>query len=85
MLPITPQPREGFEAVVFARDPKEYHPLPANTNGTYVETKWQLSDEECLEIFTTGVLYLTLKTFGEPLQPILMSVARMELSQNVID
>jgi hypothetical protein len=80
MLPVVPDPREGYEAVVFARDQKEYHPLPANTNGAYVETKWQLSDEECLELFTTGYLWLTLRTFGEPLQPIMMSVGRMPVS-----
>lgn len=77
MLPVVPERREGYQSVVFARDQKEYHPLPANTNGTYVETKWQLTDEECLELFTTGYLWLTLKTFGEPLQPIHMSISRL--------
>ena len=78
MLPVVPEPREGYDSVVFARDQKEYHPLPANTNGIYVETKWQLDEEECLEIFTTGHIWLTIKTFGQPLQPIRMGLDRME-------
>lgn len=78
MLPIVPEPREGYTSVVFARDQKEYHPLPANTNGTYVETKWELTDDERYEIFVNGQIWLTIKTFGQPLQPIRMGLDRMD-------
>lgn len=77
MLPVVPEPREGYESAVFARDQKEYHPLPANTNGTYVETKWELTEDERADIFVNGQIWLTIKTFGEPLQPIRMGLDRM--------
>jgi hypothetical protein len=78
MIPITPEPRKDARAVVFAKDQPEYLPLPANFDGTSVETKWRLSWHEWLRVLWTGNLYLTLLTFGKPLQPIRLSVLRDE-------
>lgn len=76
MKPITPEPRKGYKAVVYAKDQPQYKPLPANTNSRSVETKWKLSWKERVKLFLTGNLYLSLLTFGSPLQPIRLSVLR---------
>lgn len=76
MKPITPELRNGIRQVVFAKDQPEYLPLPANFDGQEVETKWKLSWSERLRILLTGNLYLSLLTFGKPLQPIRLSVLR---------
>jgi hypothetical protein len=78
MVPITPEPRRKSTAVVFAKDQPQYCQLPANVHTPYVETKWKLSWRERLTILVKGTLYLTLKTFGQPLQPIRMSILREE-------
>lgn len=76
MLPITPEAREGMDPVVFAKDQPQYLPLPANVGHNYVETKWKLSWKERLHAFIMGSVYLTLKTYNEPLQPIRLSLLR---------
>ena len=76
MKPITPEIRYNYKAVIFAKDQPEYNPLVANFDGRTVETKWQLSWKERIKILLTGNIYLSLLTFGQPLQPIRMSVLR---------
>lgn len=76
MTPQAPVERKGWHTVIFAKDQPEYLPLPANTDGTSVETCWRLTWRERIRLFLTGELYLTLLTFGRPLQPIRLSVLR---------
>jgi hypothetical protein len=76
MTPTVPEPREKATFVEFAKNQPEYRPLPANVLLPYVETKWKLSWRERLRILLSGNLYLTVMTFGQPLQPIRMSVLR---------
>jgi hypothetical protein len=76
VLPLQPETRSGFKSVIFAKDQPQYLQLPANTNGHQVETKWKLSLRERVKCVLTGNLYLTLMTFGQPLQPIRLSVLR---------
>ena len=76
MQPIKPEPRSYAREVVFAKDQPEYLPLPANFDGQSVETKWKLSWRERLSILFKGTMYLTLLTFGKPLQPIRLSTLR---------
>lgn len=76
MTPMTPEPRPGTSAVVFAKSQPQYRQLPANAGGGYVETKWKLTIKERFVLFFYGRLYLTVKTFDQPLQPIRMSVLR---------
>jgi hypothetical protein len=78
MKPVFPELRTGYWQVVFAKDQPQYLQLPANTDGRQVETKWVLSWRERLRIFFAGNLYLTLLTFGNPLQPIRVSLLRDE-------
>lgn len=76
MKPVAPEHRCGYSQVVFAKDQPEYIPLPANFNGVEVETKWRLTWRERLSVLFRGSIYLSLLTFGKPLQPIRLSVLR---------
>lgn len=64
--------------VVFAKDQPEYIPLPAykvpgDPKGAIV-TKWKLSPEELNKVQETGEIYLSMLTFNQPLQPVLLTV-----------
>jgi hypothetical protein len=76
MTSKTPEPRRGYKAVIYAENQKEYVPLPANTDGREVETKWKLSWRERLYVLFGGSFYLTFLTFGKKLQPVRCSIIR---------
>lgn len=78
MKPTTPEPRPGASSVIFAKDQPQYIPLPANVSGNtgYVETKWKLNWKERWQALVQGTIYLTVRTFNQPLQPIRGSVLR---------
>ena len=79
MFPVIPEPRPEAQPVVFAKTQQHlYHPLPANLRRPYAETKWKLSWRERLSAFFGGHIYLTLKIFDQPLQPIRMSTLRQD-------
>lgn len=60
--------------VIFAKDQPEYNPLPAfkDEKGNVV-TCWDLSDEEIERLIQTKTIYLTVKTFNNPLQPVFIT------------
>lgn len=60
---------------VYGKDQEEYNPLPAqkNEDGTVV-TCWQLEPGDLERIKETGRVWLSMMTFSQPLQPVLMSV-----------
>lgn len=64
--------------VVFAKDQPEYMPLPAmkipNDPQGLIITKWQLSPEELERVKETGTIHLSMLTFNQPLQPVLLTV-----------
>lgn len=70
--------------VVYAKDQPQYTPLPAfkNEDGDLV-TCWELSDEEIKYIVETKQLWLGIKTFNQPLQPIFTSVLKADLLKTV--
>lgn len=76
MTPTTPEARYEAEAVIFAKDQPEYIPLPANVRFPYVETKWKFSWVERLRVLLRGEMYLTVMTFGSPLQPLRLAIRR---------
>jgi hypothetical protein len=78
MTPITPEPRPNGHATVFAKDQPEYLPLPANIVGPCVETKWKLTWRERISALLRGHCYLTVMTFGKPLQPVRPSINRQK-------
>ena len=64
--------------VVYGATQQEYIPLPAQIRGKAVTgeclTCWQLSPEEIKKVSETGIIWLSLLTFGQPLQPVRLSV-----------
>ena len=66
--------------VVYAENQPEYLPLPAHkTADGDVITCWELSEQEILEIATNGRLWLVVKTFNNPLQPIFLTTNKDEV------
>lgn len=61
---------------VIARDQPPYKPLPAIQCGDAILTRWHMSWKERLLAFVRGDVYLYVKTFGSPLQPLLMQVEK---------
>lgn len=71
---------ECANAVYGANQP-EYIPLPAERrpgNSGEVVTCWKLSPEELERVKETGVIWLSMLTFNQPLQPVLLSVDKPE-------
>jgi hypothetical protein len=66
--------------IVFAENQEEYNSLPAfkDDEGNVV-TCWKLSDEEIKKITETGELWLSVSTFNQPLQPVLLSVNKSDV------
>lgn len=59
---------------IFAKDQKEYYPLPAHkTDDGIVTTCWELTPGELEEVKRTGKIYFRVLTFNSPLQPQLAS------------
>ena len=67
--------------VVFGANQPEYIPLPAERRpgqSGEIVTCWELSPDELKRVQETGKIYLGLLTFGQPLQPVIMSVEKPE-------
>lgn len=75
MTPVEPRPREGAEAVVFAKDQPEYIPLPANvTPDGLVMTEWEPTATELAHLCAGARVRLWVWTAGHPLQPVALDV-----------
>lgn len=74
-IPVALLP-EGTRAIVKAKDQAEtYRPLPSlHTPSGRVITRWALTDEERAQILRGSDVYLTILTFNQPLQPVMLSV-----------
>lgn len=59
------------EIVIYAKDQPEYNPLPMwkGPDGLRV-SRWKLTFTERLAILFGGSIWLTILTFGRPLQPV---------------
>lgn len=67
--------------VVYVANKPEYIPLPAERRpgrSCEVVTCWELSPDELKRVQETGKIYLGLLTYGQPLQPVIMSVDKPE-------
>ena len=64
--------------IVFGANQPEYQPLPAEFVGKpktgQINTCWELSADELKQIQETGKIWVSILTFGQPLQPVLVSV-----------
>lgn len=74
---MTPTDFQGSNAVFGAKQP-EYLPLPAEVRGDDVITCWKLSAEEIEKVCDYGEIWITIKTFGQPLQPLLVTAEKPE-------
>ena len=65
---------------IYAKDQPQYTPLPAlkNAEGDVIMC-FELSDEEIKEIVETKKIWLGMKTFNNPLQPIFLSTIKNDL------
>lgn len=75
------QPKDFKETnVVFGKDQPEYKPLPVyRTEDGKIISCWELSDDEIEKIKETKCLYLSMMTFGQPLQPVYLTVDKDEV------
>lgn len=69
------------EEVVYAKDQPQYEPLRTLPYETYpgsgdyrVMSRWSLTPEQRRKVSEGSDIFLTLLTFGQPLQPILMAL-----------
>jgi hypothetical protein len=77
MKPVSPVlPDSGLPEVAFGANQPEYMPLPAvcldGAEGEIL-TRWELTDEDRARILAGGSVYLHIYTFGQRLQPVLLS------------
>lgn len=75
MKPIALNPPRdiGGRNVVYGADQPEYLPLPAWTDGQQVIERWRLSWRDRLRALLGGDLFIHVQTFGQPIQPIIVS------------
>jgi hypothetical protein len=71
---------DGFEEkeVVYAADQPQYNPLRTLVSRDHerrVISRWTLTDDQRQAIAGGADIFLTLLTFGEPLQPIQMAIS----------
>lgn len=65
--------------VIYGEGQPEYLPLPAHkTEAGEVTTCWELSPEEIKQVQETGVIWLSMLTFNQPLQPVLLRTEKPE-------
>jgi hypothetical protein len=76
---MTPKSFEE-QNVIFAENQPEYLPLPAlkQENGDVI-TCWDLTDQEIAKIRESKSIYLLVKTFNQPLQPIYLTTDKSEV------
>lgn len=84
--------------VTFGEGQPEYEPLPAWKDKTpipddavYVRdygdvvTCWELSPDEIKKVQETGCIWVSLRTFNLPLQPMFLTTEKSEVIGNVYD
>jgi len=85
MKPVSPVFKDEplLSQVVWAENQPEYNPLPAVEIVEYEQTvtysRWQLTWKERVKILFTGSLYHGALRFGNPLQPIILTVDEPEV------
>ncbi len=77
VLSIELQPEE----IVYAKDQPEYKPLPVlRSPSGIVLSRWRLTDAERAAIANGADVLLSVWTFNNPLQPLLIEVAEVDRS-----
>ena len=81
MTPRAIAPRVGCPEIMLAEEQEDYLTvcvaMVAYNDGTVgAMTRWVLSDEERAQVAAGEDVYLTLLTFGQPMQPITLEIGR---------
>lgn len=63
----------------FGANQPEYQPLPAMVNGDVVVSCWELTDEEKQQVMKEGKIWLGVMTFGQALQPVLLTCDKSDV------
>ena len=75
------------QTVVFAKDQPEYKPLPAwkrkNDVTGEIVCCWSLSIGERIAVLFSGLIWHSILTFNQPLQPQLLSVDKPSFDEMV--
>lgn len=68
--------------VVYGAEQPEYIPLPAQRNPKtgVVLSCWKLTPQELKKIQETGVIWVEMLTFNQPLQPIRLDCEKPDIS-----
>lgn len=80
--PVLPGHEKMIAETIMGKGQPEYDPLPAILvpgPDSEVLTRWELTDEEKILLLSGGHVYLSLKTFGNPVQPVLLRIATPEM------
>lgn len=82
-MPRPVAPRVGFPEIMLAEEQEEYltccvAQVTYNDGSRALMTRWRLSDEERAKIADGEDIYLSLHTFGQPMQPITLEIGRPE-------
>jgi hypothetical protein len=70
---------------VYAKDQKEYNPLPVHDRHNYAGEQvscWELTWKERFKVLFSGKIWLSMWTFGKPLQPVRITVDKEDLIFN---
>ena len=66
--------------VVFGANQPEYISMPAyRKEKGEIWTCWKLSPEDLKQIQETGVIWLSMLTFNQPLMPVLLSTEMLDI------
>lgn len=69
----------GSRPVVIAKHQEEYLDLPSiRTPMGHVITRWRPTEDERQQILEGEDLYLTISTFNQPLQPVMLTVGPVD-------
>lgn len=80
---MKPTEFEGAD-IVFGKNQPEYLPLPAKQiNENTIMTCWELSDDDIVLLASSKKIWLGIKTFGKPLQPVLLSASRSDIDETL--
>lgn len=68
-------PPAGWREAVYAKDQPEYSPLPTlrAADGRAI-SRWRPSPEARIQVAAGADIYLTVHTFNQPLQPVMLTI-----------
>jgi hypothetical protein len=82
MKPVSPVvPGKDLHEIVLAEDQPEYENMPVVFTEPGVNlSRWELTTEERDFVAKNGYIYLSIWTFGQPQQPVLIEAKEPEFS-----